>query len=199
VTGGGLLLLMLLVSWTSLLLQSGALVHLHLQQRRPTYAAECLVGRGYVRTAACRVLAAAVYSSVALLAVLRVRIPGAGTLGPEALLVFSGVQGIWLVNSALDIQVRRQLRQGEKAGGNARNRTAEKLGGSTMATQAGRPVPASTTAVGVIPFSRIVMFAACVLFVLAAFAAGGHPLGGITAWTWGFAGFAAFALSWSVP
>ena len=111
-TGGALLLLMLLVSWTSLVLQAAAMIHLRLQ--RPTHEAERLAGRGYVRTAACRVLAAAVYSAVALLAVLGVRIPGAGTLGPEALLVFSGVQTIWLANSALDIRVRRKLRKTEE-------------------------------------------------------------------------------------
>lgn len=108
-TGGVLLLLMLLVSWTSLVLQSAAL--LHLRRQRSTYTAEGLAGHGYVRTAACRVLAAAIYSGVALLAVLGVRIPGAGTLGPEALLVFSGAQMIWLVNSVLDIRVRRQLKK----------------------------------------------------------------------------------------
>jgi len=107
VTGRALLLLMLLVSWTSLVLQSGALVHL--RRQHASYAAEGLAGRGYVRTAACRVLAAAVYSAVALLDIIGVRIPGAGTLSPEALIVFSGVQAIWLVNSALDIRVRRQL------------------------------------------------------------------------------------------
>jgi hypothetical protein len=43
------------------------------------------------------------------------------------------------------------------------------------------------------------MLIAGVLFVLAAFAAGGDPLGDIPAWTWGFAGFAAWVLSWVVP
>jgi hypothetical protein len=114
-TGRALLLLMLLVSWTSLVLQSGALVHLRRQQA--TYAAEGLAGRGYVRTAACRVLAAAVYSAIALLDIIGVRIPGAGTLSPEALLVFSGVQAIWLVNSALDIRVRRRLAQRKETDG----------------------------------------------------------------------------------
>lgn len=113
-TGGALLLLMLLVSWTSLVLQTAALVHLWRQ--RAAYAAERLAGRGYVRTAACRVVAAAVYSGVALLAVLGVQIPGAGTLGPEALIVFTAVQGIWLANSALDIRVRRRLQE-ENTGG----------------------------------------------------------------------------------
>jgi hypothetical protein len=62
----------------------------------------------------------------------------------------------------------------------------------------GRRAPASYTA-GVIPFSRVLMFAACILFVLAAIAVGArNPLGGITAWTWGFAGFAATTLSWAL-
>jgi len=98
---------MLLVSWTSLVLQSGALVHLRRQQA--TYAAEKLAGHGYVRTAACRVLAAAVYSAIALLDIIGVRIPGGGTLGPEALVVFVAVQTIWLCNTAMDIRVRRRL------------------------------------------------------------------------------------------
>lgn len=111
-TGGALLLLMLLVSWTSLVLQAAAMVHLRLQ--RASHEAERLAGHGYVRTTACRVIAAAAYSAVALLAVLGVRIPGAGTLGPEALIVFTGVQTIWLANSALDIRVRRKLRKPEE-------------------------------------------------------------------------------------
>ena len=108
-TGGALLLLMLLVSWTSLVLQGAALLHLLRQQA--TYCAEKIAGHGYVRTAACRVAAAAVYSAVALLAVLGIRIPGAGTLGPEALLVFTVVQMIWLSNTAADIRARRRLRK----------------------------------------------------------------------------------------
>ena len=38
-----------------------------------------------------------------------------------------------------------------------------------------------------------------VLFVIAAFAASGDALGDITAWTWGFAAFAAYVLAWVVP
>jgi hypothetical protein len=64
----------------------------------------------------------------------------------------------------------------------------------------GRPVQERYAYAGSIPFSRILMFVACVLFVLAAFAAGGgHPLAGIAAWSWGFGAFAAVALSWAVP
>lgn len=115
-TGGALLLLMLLVSWTSLILQAAAMVHLWWQ--RATYAAERLAGRGYVRTAACRVLAACIYSAVALLAVLGVRIPGGGTLGPESLVVLTVVQAIWLSNTLLDIRLRRKLRDDDPTGGN---------------------------------------------------------------------------------
>ena len=103
-----MLLVMLLVSWSSLLLQGFAAAHLWKQHS--TYRAEKLAGHGYVRTAACRVLAASIYSAVALLAVLNVHIPGAGALSPEAVFVFTGVQIIWLTNSLLDIKVRSKLR-----------------------------------------------------------------------------------------
>lgn len=114
-TGGGLLLLMLLVSWASLVLQSAALVHLCRQ--RASYAAEKLAGHGYVRTAACRVLAACIYVTVALLDAAGVQVPGAGTLGPESLIVLTLVQAIWLANTAMDIRVRRQLAQRAGNGG----------------------------------------------------------------------------------
>lgn len=113
-SGGALLLIMLLVSWTSLVLQAAAAVLLWRQ--RAGYAAERLAGRGYVRTAACRVLAACVYVTVALLDATGVQVPGAGGLSPEALVVFTAVQAIWLANSAMDIRVRRQLRQQRDAG-----------------------------------------------------------------------------------
>ena len=103
-----LVLVMLLVSWTSLLLQAAAAIHL--MRQRASYSAEKIAGRGYVRTVMCRVLASSVYCAVALLAVLGVRVPGGGTLDPEALVVFTGIQGIWLVNSVMDIRVRRQLK-----------------------------------------------------------------------------------------
>jgi hypothetical protein len=104
-TGGSLLLLMLLVSWTSLLLQAAAAVHLWRQRN----AAGELAGRGYFRTAVCRVLAACVYVTVALLQASGVQVPGAGGLSAEALTVFTAVQGLWLINSAMDIRVRRQI------------------------------------------------------------------------------------------
>lgn len=110
-TDGALLLVMLLVSWTSLVLQGAAMVHLLWQ--RASYKAEELAGRGYVRTAACRVLAAAVYVAIALMQFAGVRIPGSGGVTPEALVVLSAVQLIWIVNSALDIRVRRQLKDEE--------------------------------------------------------------------------------------
>lgn len=96
---------MLLVSWTSLVLQTAAAVLLWRQRNEPGK----LAGRGYARTAACRVLAALIYVTVALLQVLEIKVPGAGGLSPEALVVFTAVQGIWLTNSAMDIQVRRRL------------------------------------------------------------------------------------------
>jgi hypothetical protein len=105
----GLLILMLLVSWTSLLLQGAALIHL--VRQRASYAAEQLAGNGYVRTAACRVAAACIYVTVALLDACHVQVPGSGGVTAEALVVLSAVQFIWLVNSALDIKVRRQLRK----------------------------------------------------------------------------------------
>jgi hypothetical protein len=104
-----LLLTMLAVSCASLLLQSAAF--LHLRRQRASYDAERRAGHGYVRTAACRVLAACIYTAVAALAVAGERIPGAGVLGPEALVVFSLVQIIWLSNSAMDIRVRQLLRR----------------------------------------------------------------------------------------
>ena len=46
---------------------------------------------------------------------------------------------------------------------------------------------------------RILLVIGTVLFVLAAFAAGGDTLGGIADWVWGFGGFAAWVLSGAVP
>lgn len=108
-TNNVLLLLMLLVSWTSLVLQGAAFIHLHRQQA--SYEEERVAAHGYQRTAAFRVVAAAIYVTVALLQVAGVRINGSGGLTPEALVIFSGVQVIWLSNAALDIRVRRRLRK----------------------------------------------------------------------------------------
>jgi hypothetical protein len=47
--------------------------------------------------------------------------------------------------------------------------------------------------------SRVLLVIGTVLLVLAAFAAGGHPLAGIGMWPWGFGGFAAAVLSAAVP
>lgn len=112
-SGGVLLLLMLLVSWTSLVLQSAAF--LHLRRQRASYAAEGLAGRGYVRTAACRVAAAAVYVTVAVLDASRVQVPGGGGVSAEALVVLTAVQLLWLANSAADIRLRRRLQRTEGA------------------------------------------------------------------------------------
>jgi len=43
------------------------------------------------------------------------------------------------------------------------------------------------------------LLVAAVLFVIAAFAAGGDALGGIAAWVWGFGAFAAWSLSGAAP
>jgi hypothetical protein len=122
VNDGNLLLLMLAVSWTSLVLQAAATTHLLRQHAR--YPAERLAGRGYTRTATCRVLAAAVYVTVAMLQADGIQVPGAGGLSPEALVVFTAVQGIWLVNSAMDIRVRRRLHHPEDAGARSSPRSS---------------------------------------------------------------------------
>jgi hypothetical protein len=41
----------------------------------------------------------------------------------------------------------------------------------------------------------IILIASVVMFVLAAFAAGGHPLAGVPMWPWGFGAFAAWVLA----
>jgi hypothetical protein len=54
-----------------------------------------------------------------------------------------------------------------------------------------------TAASPIAPFSlsRLLRFIGAVLFIVAAFAAGGHVLFGIPEWTWGFAAFGAWVLS----
>lgn len=52
---------------------------------------------------------------------------------------------------------------------------------------------------GPVYLSRVLLVIAAVLFVLAAFAAGGDSLADIPAWSWGFGGFAAWVLSGTVP
>ena len=51
---------------------------------------------------------------------------------------------------------------------------------------------------GRLEFSRLLLFIGTVLFVLAAFAAGGHPLAGIGEWSWGFGAFASWMLAGAV-
>ena len=63
-------------------------------------------------------------------------------------------------------------------------------------TAPAQPQPAVVTPVSL---RRILLVVSVVLFVLAAFAAGGDALGGIAAWSWGFGAFAAWVLSWAVP
>ena len=98
------MLVFLLVSCLSLVFQAAAFVRL--AGRRARTPVEQLVSTGYLRTVACRVLAAAIYVAVAT-----VQFAGAGTLSAEALIVFTLVQIIWQVNSLLDIGIRRKLGQ----------------------------------------------------------------------------------------
>lgn len=105
-TGGVLLLLYLLVSWTSLTLHSAALVHL--LRQRAGYRAEELAGHGYVRTAASRVAVAMFYVTLAV-----IQAGGAhifGVLTGEALVALTVNQSVWLANAGLDIRLRRKLR-----------------------------------------------------------------------------------------
>ena len=97
-----IVLVFLLVSCVSLVLQVLAFARLAIRQART--ATEELVGGGYLRTVACRVLAAVVYVVVAA-----VQLAGSGTLTAEALIVFTSVQAIWVSNSLLDIRIRRRL------------------------------------------------------------------------------------------
>jgi ABC-type uncharacterized transport system permease subunit len=97
-----LVLMFLLVSCVSLVFQVLAFTRLAVQ--RAVTPVEELVGGGFLRTVACRVLAATIYVVVAA-----VQLAGAGTLSAEALVVFTAVQAIWQVNSLLDIRVRHAL------------------------------------------------------------------------------------------
>jgi len=97
-----LVLVFLLVSCLSLVFQ--VLAFIRLAMRRARTPTEELVGGGYLRTVACRVLAATIYVVVA-----GSQLAGSGTLSAEALVVFGSVQTIWLVNSVMDIRIRRIL------------------------------------------------------------------------------------------
>lgn len=99
-----LVLVFLLVSCLSLVFQLLAFIRLALRHARTPV--EELVGGGYLRTVACRVLAATIYVVVAAS-----QLAGSGTLSAEALVVFGGIQALWLVNSAMDIRIRRTLSQ----------------------------------------------------------------------------------------
>ena len=101
-----LVVVFLAVSCLSLVLQVVSFGRLAVQRAgSPT---EKLVGDGYLRTIACRVLAATVYVVVAA-----VQLAGAGTLTGEALVVFASVQILWQLNSLADIAIRRKLGGGE--------------------------------------------------------------------------------------
>ena len=97
-----LVLVFLLVSCLSLVFQ--LLAFIRLAMRRARTPVEELVGGGYIRTVACRVLAATIYTVVA-----GIQLAGSGTLSAEALIVFTSVQAIWISNSLLDIRIRRSL------------------------------------------------------------------------------------------
>lgn len=97
-----LVLLLLLVSCVSWVFQAAAFARM--AAGRPGGHAEGLIGRAHLRTVGCRVLAATVYVVVAA-----VQLAGAGTLTPEALLVFTSVQGLWITNTLLDMRLRRTL------------------------------------------------------------------------------------------
>lgn len=99
-----LVLIFLLVSCLSLMFQ--VLAFIRLAARRAATPVEELVGGGYLRTVACRVLAATIYVVVAA-----IQAAGAGSLSAEALIVFTSVQLIWQLNSVLDIRIRRRLSQ----------------------------------------------------------------------------------------
>jgi hypothetical protein len=104
-----LALLFMLVSCLSLVSQVLAFTRLAL--RRARTPAEELVSSGYLRTVACRILAAVIYVVVAA-----VQLAGDGTLSAEALVVFSAIQALWISNSLMDIRIRRVLSQGRAPG-----------------------------------------------------------------------------------
>jgi hypothetical protein len=104
-----LVLLFLLVSCLNFGLQLMAFVYL--VRRESGSRAERLAGRGYVRTVLCRVIASMTYVAVAAS-----QLSGAEKVGAEALLVFVGIQGMWLFNSALDVISRRRMEIRKTAG-----------------------------------------------------------------------------------
>ncbi|HEX3960919.1 MAG TPA: hypothetical protein VHZ03_30590 [Trebonia sp.] len=99
-----LVFVFLLVSCVSLMFQ--VLAFARLATRRARTSTEELVGGGYLRTIACRVLAATIYVTVAA-----VQLAGDGTLSFEALIVFTSVQLLWMGNSLMDVRIRRILGQ----------------------------------------------------------------------------------------
>lgn len=56
------------------------------------------------------------------------------------------------------------------------------------------PVPATAWTL-----RRVLLVISGVLFIVAAFASGGHVLLTVPAWSWAFGGAAAYALAWTVP
>jgi hypothetical protein len=105
-----LVLVFLAVSCVSLVFQ--VLAFTRLVAQRAATPVEELVGGGYLRTVACRVLAAVIYVVVAA-----VQLAGDGSLSAEALVVFTAVQALWQANSLMDIRIRRTLGRTGRPGG----------------------------------------------------------------------------------
>lgn len=100
-TGGGLLILAMLVSAISLIIHVAVLALLWRQ--KVSGETERVTGKGYVRTAACRVLAATVYVTADAFQLAGARVMG-GDLTPEALLIFTFVQILWTSNAVADVR-----------------------------------------------------------------------------------------------
>lgn len=99
--------LMLIVSAASLVSQVVAIIAL--RHREAVHPAERTAGRGYARTVASRIGLAVMYVTIAALAVAGVQVPGSGGLSPESLIVFTGVQVVWLANSCADVAALRRI------------------------------------------------------------------------------------------
>jgi hypothetical protein len=100
--------LMLIVSAASLASQAAAVIAL--RHRDAAGPAERTAGRGYARTVASRIGLAVMYTAIAALAVAGIQVPGSGGLSAESLIVFTGVQVVWLANSVADVATLRRIR-----------------------------------------------------------------------------------------
>lgn len=95
-------LVFLLVSCVSFIWHSLAVIRL--ARSRAESAAERMVTSGYVRTVACRVLAATTYIVVAAL-----QLAGVANL-TETTIVFTCVQVLWMLNSRGDVRIKARIR-----------------------------------------------------------------------------------------